>query len=160
MKTQPLILENVRSFLNTNTLSHFYGGAFFPSASGNVEDVWNPSDGSRLATISMGDKEDVIHAVAAAEVAFPQWADLSAVERAVWLHRLADCLEKHAAELAQIESLDVGKAIQAAESFDIPFGIACIRYFADLATHAQMDRPLAIKNMEARIHKTPYGGCD
>ena len=75
------------------------------------------------------------------------------------LHRLADSLEKHAADLAQLESLDVGKAIVNSEGFDIPFGVEGTRYFADLAVRALYDIPLGIKNIEARVHRVPYGVC-
>jgi aldehyde dehydrogenase (NAD+) len=68
-------------------------------------------------------------------------------------------LEKHSADLALLESLDVGKAITAAEGFDVPFGIECLRYFADLSTREHYDIPLAIKNIEARTHRAPYGVC-
>jgi aldehyde dehydrogenase (NAD+) len=122
-------------------------------------EVTNPSDGSRLATVAMGSSEDVDRAVVAAEKAFPAWASLRANERAAKLHRYADLLDRHAAELAQLESLDVGKAINAAEGFDIPFGIQSIRYFADLSVQAQYDTPLALKNIEARTHRVPYGVC-
>jgi aldehyde dehydrogenase (NAD+) len=84
---------------------------------------------------------------------------MSPQERAAKLHRFAEHLEKHAAELALLESLDVGKAITAAESFDVPFGIDCLRYFAELSVHAHYDVPLAIKNIEARTHRAPYGVC-
>src|SRR6185312_10754820 len=51
------------------------------------------------------------------------------------------------------------KAITAAEGFDIPFGIAALRYFADLSVQAPPNVPLALKNMEARTFRAPYGVC-
>jgi aldehyde dehydrogenase (NAD+) len=121
--------------------------------------VLNPSDGSVLAEVALGGAAEIDLAVAAAEKAFPAWAALRPNERAVLLHRFADALEKHSAELAQLESLDVGKAIAAAEGFDVPFGIQCLRYFADLSMTAQYSVPLAIKNIEARTWRVPYGVC-
>ena len=126
------------------------------SATGKVV---NPSDGSLLAEVALGGAAEINLAVAAAEKAFLAWAALRPNERAVLLHRFADALEKHSAELAQLESLDVGKAIAAAEGFDVPFGIQCLRYFADLSTTAQYSMPLAIKNIEARTWRVPYGVC-
>ena len=126
------------------------------SATGKVV---NPSDGSLLAEVALGGAAEINLAVAAAEKAFLAWAALRPNERAVLLHRFADALEKHSAELAQLESLDVGKAIAAAEGFDVPFGIQCLRYFADLSTTAQYSVPLAIKNIEARTWRVPYGVC-
>ena len=153
MKTE--LHKNVRDFLS-QPVPHHIGGQSRMSATGKV---LNPSDGSVLAEVALGGAAEIDLAVAAAEKAFPAWAALRPNERAVLLHRFADALEKHSAELAQLESLDVGKAIAAAEGFDVPFGIQCLRYFADLSMTAQYSVPLAIKNIEARTWRVPYGVC-
>ncbi|MCE0483971.1 MAG: aldehyde dehydrogenase family protein [Methylacidiphilales bacterium] len=155
MKTP--FLPAVAEFLKASPLPHFINGRRHPG--GATRAVINPVDGSVLAEVAYGSETEVNQAVTAAQNAFPAWAARPAVERSILLHRLAERMEKEAAVLAQIESLDVGKAITATEGFDIPFGIACIRYFADLATQAQYDMPLAIKNIEARVHRAPYGVC-
>ncbi|MGC8625466.1 MAG: aldehyde dehydrogenase family protein [Phycisphaerae bacterium] len=149
---------NVAEFLNT-ALQHFIGGQWVPSTDGAVEDVINPSDGTVICQAAMAAAHEVDAAVNAAHKAFPAWAGKPPNERGVLLHRLADALEKHAADLAQLESLDVGKAIVNSETFDIPFGVEGIRYFADLALHITYDVPLAVKHIEARTHRVPYGVC-
>jgi aldehyde dehydrogenase (NAD+) len=121
--------------------------------------VMNPSDGSVLAEVAMAGEKEIDLAVTAGAQAFPGWSALAPKDRALLLHRFADALEKHSAELAQLESLDVGKPIAAAEGFDIPFGIECFRYFADLATRAQYSVPLHLKGFEARTWRVPYGVC-
>src|ERR1700744_4156143 len=150
MKAQ--LTKNVADFLRT-PIQHFIGGSWKPSADGAVTQVLNPSDGSLLATVGMGGAAEIDAAVSAAWQAFPAWSAMPPNERAAKLHRFAEHLAKHAADLALLESLDVGKAITAAEGFDVPFGIECLRYFADLSTHTQYDIPLAIKNIEARTHR-------
>jgi aldehyde dehydrogenase (NAD+) len=124
-----------------------------------MQDVMDPSTGSPLAKVAMGGPKEIDDAVAAAWKAFPSWAATPPVERAVLLHRLADKLQKQMADMVLIESLDVGKAIVNTEGFDIPTGIECIRYFADLAVQTQYSTPLAIKNIEARTYSSPYGVC-
>jgi acyl-CoA reductase-like NAD-dependent aldehyde dehydrogenase len=121
--------------------------------------VINPSDGSVLADVAMGGSTEIDSAVAAGERAFPAWSSLRSSDRALLLNRFADGLEKHSAELAQLESLDVGKPITASESFDIPFGIECFRYFAKLSLHAKYSIPLKIRGFEARTWRAPYGVC-
>jgi aldehyde dehydrogenase (NAD+) len=153
------LLPAVSTFLNRSPLPHFIGGREHAGADGATHPVINPVDGGVLTRVSFGGEAEIGLAVAAAREAFPAWAARPAVERSILLHRLADRMEKESSVLAQIESLDVGKAISATEGFDIPFGIACLRYFADLATQAQWDTPLAIKNIEARVHRAPYGVC-
>ena len=153
MKTE--LHPNVRDFL-AKPIPHIIGGQPHAGAAGKVT---NPSDGSTLAEVAMGGAAEIDLAVAAAAKALPAWSALRPNERAASLHRFANTLEKHAAEIAQLESLDVGKAIAAAEGFDVPFGIQCLRYFADLSTQAHYSIPLAIKNMEARTWRVPYGVC-
>ena len=66
---------------------------------------------------------------------------------------------KNAYTLSQIESLDVGKPLPASSSFDIPFGIEGLRYFADLSVNATYDTSLASRHIEARFHPSPFGVC-
>ncbi len=150
--------SNVTAFIK-EPLGHYIVGKWMPSADGEVDDVINPSDGTVITKVAMASAHEVDAAVNAAHSAFPAWAATPANQRSVLLHRLADSIEKHASDLAQLESLDVGKALVNSEAFDIPFGVQGIRYFADLALHAQYDIPLAVKNTEARIHRVPYGAC-
>lgn len=150
------LTQKVSEFLRA-PVRHFIGGQF--KGGGATAAVLNPSDGSTLATVAMGGAAEIDEAVAAAWKAFPGWSALPPNERAVKLHRFAERLERHSADLALLESLDVGKAITAAEGFDIPFGIECLRYFADLSAHAHYDVPLAVKNIEARTRHAPYGVC-
>ncbi|HTV40699.1 MAG TPA: aldehyde dehydrogenase family protein [Candidatus Sulfotelmatobacter sp.] len=152
------LTNNVAEFLR-QPVQHFIGGRFQHSALGTTGHVVNPSDGTVLATVAMGGAAEIDEAVSAAWKAFPAWSALSPNERAAKLHRFAEQLEKHSADLALLESLDVGKAISAAEGFDVPFGIECLRYYAGLSTQALYDIPLAIKNIEARVHRAPYGAC-
>jgi acyl-CoA reductase-like NAD-dependent aldehyde dehydrogenase len=156
MNTQ--LTRNVTDFLRA-PIQHFIGGRWSSGASNATAQVLNPSDGTTLATVAMGGAAEIDEAVAGAWKAFPAWSALSPNERAVKLHRFAEQLEKHSADLALLESLDVGKAITAAEAFDVPFGIECLRYFANLSTQAHYDVPLAVKNIEARVHRAPYGVC-
>jgi acyl-CoA reductase-like NAD-dependent aldehyde dehydrogenase len=154
-----LLLEGASTFLTKSPMTNFIGGRWCKADGSQSFAVIDPSTSDVLTTIPLSSAADVDAAVAAAHKAFPSWAAKTPAERSVLLHRLADAIEKKQNELAQIEALDVGKAVVNAEAFDIPFGVACIRYFADLAVQAQYSIPLAVKNMEARVFRTPYGVC-
>lgn len=149
------LYANVRDFLAKPLANHINGRACMTA----TERVLNPSDGSVLAEVAMGGEKEIELAVRAAENAFPAWSALRASDRAQLLLCFANELEKHSSELAQLESLDVGKPIAAAEGFDIPFGIECLRYFAEMSTRAQYNIPLEIKGFEARTWRAPYGVC-
>ena len=154
-----VLYPNVAEFLDHEPLRHFIGGSWEPSVDGKTGEVINPSDGSVLATVAYGGTREIDTAAQAAHEASAVWGAMPPRERSVLLHRLGDLIEREATNLAQLEALDVGKAITAAEAFDIPFGVEGLRYFADLSTHAHYDIPLAIKNIEARTHLAPYGVC-
>src|SRR5258708_9914886 len=62
---------------------------------------------------------------------------MSASARGVLMNKLADLIEKHAEELAELESLDNGKPYQVALTADLPLTIACYRYYAGWADKIQ-----------------------
>jgi acyl-CoA reductase-like NAD-dependent aldehyde dehydrogenase len=85
-------------------------GRWVPAQSGNTFESVNPSTGQKLATVAAGDRADVDAAVAAAQRAFKDraWSRMNPHERTRVLLRLADAIEAHAAELAELETLDNG----------------------------------------------------
>lgn len=157
-ETDPIRPE-VAAFLAQDPIPHIINNQPMFHTGGEVIDVLNPADESVLAKVSKGGPDEINAAVDAASAAFPAWAAMSPNERAVLMHRWADLMENHAADLAQLESLDVGKTIGAAETSDIPFSLEGLRYFADLSVRAQYSIPLPIKHMEAFTHRSPYGVC-
>lgn len=147
-----------KAFLEQDFIPAFINGKWTDCAAGTL-DVIDPATGSAVTRVSTADASDVDKAVQAAHNAFPAWSALSVQERAVMLHRLADAIDANIDVLSQLESLDVGKPIDNARGFDVPFGSECLRYFADLSVNAAYDIPLALKDMEARVHRAPYGVC-
>jgi aldehyde dehydrogenase (NAD+) len=151
------LLPRVRTFLGQNPIPHWIGGK--GHAAGSRFPVIDPATGEPLAETSFGGGPEIELAVEAAAAAFPAWAAMEPGARGACLQRWADRMQEQAAELAQLESLDVGKAITAAEAFDIPFGLEGLRYFATLAGQSSYETPLALAGVEARVHRAPYGVC-
>jgi len=151
------ILPQVSAFLSQHPIPNLIDGRDVSSP--NVKPVFNPADASILTHVTWGGEKEIDLAADAAKRAFPVWASMPVAERAALLHRWADAMEKNAFALAQIETLDVGKAISASEAFDIPFGIEGLRYFANLSVNASYDTPLALRHIEARVHRSPFGVC-
>ncbi|WP_435793755.1 aldehyde dehydrogenase family protein [Neptuniibacter pectenicola] len=153
------LLTETKNFLN-EPLRHFINNQWRNSVeSEDFIDVIDPSTGQKIASVVSGDANDVELAVSAAHNAFQTWSETSADQRAELLKKLANTLDDNLNVLAQLESLDVGKAIVNASGFDIPFGIECVRYYADLATQATYQSDLNIDGMDAHIHRAPYGAC-
>jgi len=110
----------------------FIDGDWVDSASGEREEILNPATGEVIAEVPRGSGEDVDRAVRAARAAFTTWADSTPGERMGMLLRLADRIDAHAEELAQIESRNVGKPITVSRA-DLPFISDNLRFFAGAA---------------------------
>jgi aldehyde dehydrogenase (NAD+) len=103
--------------------------------SGRTFATIDPSTGEEICQVAEADAADVELAVKAARNAFERgaWRKTSAAERGRLLHKLADLMEKHADELAELESLDNGKPVKVARTVDVAASIDCYRYFAGWA---------------------------
>ena len=62
------------------------------------------------------------------------WRKMSASERGRLIWKLADLIEQHIDELAELETLDNGKPIFESRNVDMPMVIDVLRYYAGWAT--------------------------
>src|SRR3982751_2507882 len=87
------------------------------AASGRTFEVINPATGKVIAQVAEGNAEDIGRAVHAARQAFdnPEWSRMTASDRGKLLWKLADLLEAHRDEFAELETLDNGKPISVAK---------------------------------------------
>jgi aldehyde dehydrogenase (NAD+) len=113
----------------------FVGGKFIDGADKTTIDVFNPTNGKLITTISEATAKDVDLAVEAAQTAFDTvWGlNASGSARAEHLMRLAQTMEKYKNELAAIESLDNGKTFNWAYGVDVTESINVIKYYAGWA---------------------------
>jgi 1-pyrroline dehydrogenase len=111
---------------------NFVGGTWVDAASGETMDVINPATGETIAEVPRCRAEDVDNAVGAANAALPGWLDSTPKERSELLLELASVLEDNAEELAQLESLNVGKPLMASRD-EMPFSADNLRFFAGAA---------------------------
>src|SRR6202011_707955 len=122
-----------------NATKLLINGQWVNSASGKTFPTINPARGEELARIAEADAADVDKAVAAARAAFEKgaWRKMAASQRGNLMFKLADLIEKHLDELAQLEALDNGKPYSVARAADLPLTIACYRYYAGWADNIQ-----------------------
>jgi betaine-aldehyde dehydrogenase len=111
-------------------LQNFIDGELVDAADGQTEEVTNPATGETIAEMQLSGAEDVDRAVAAAKRAFPGWAATTPGERAAAIIKLADLLEEHAEELADLEAADAGKPRGAFLEDEMPFLCDNLRFFA------------------------------
>jgi len=110
----------VTAATNVRDGRHLIGGTWEPPTAGRTFPSIDPSTGSALAEAALGDARDVDAAVRAARAALPAWAALDPMDRTRLLLRLAELVEANAAELAELESRDVGKPIRESSARDLP----------------------------------------
>ena len=110
----------------------FINGDWADAESGETTPVVNPATEEVIAEVPRGDAGDVDRAVAAARAAFETWSLTTPAERSGMLHRFADAVSDHAAELSALESANVGKPKGTAD-FDLEFTIDNLRFFAGAA---------------------------
>ena len=99
--------------ISTGPTKLFINNQFVDPIDGGTLDTLNPATGEKIATVSTAGPRDVDRAVKAARAALESgpWATMDAADRGRLLFTLADLVEKHAEELAQLESLNCGKTI-------------------------------------------------
>ncbi|WP_136162497.1 aldehyde dehydrogenase family protein [Sphingomonas flavalba] len=110
-------------------------GQWVDSESGRTLTVTDPATGLAITTVPAGTAGDVDRAVKAARRAFEgAWSALRPVHRERLLLKLADLVEAHADELAELETLDNGKLLPMARYGDLNIAIDSLRYMAGWAT--------------------------
>ncbi len=118
--------------------------------------VANPSSGDVVGYMPLGSEADLDRAVAAATEAFKTWSQASNEERASACRAVAEKINEHAEELAQILTREQGKPLNGLGSrFEIGGALAWTRHTAEL------DLPVEVlqDDNEGRVelHRKPIG---
>lgn len=95
-------------------------------------DVFNPATGAHLARVAGGGAQEADLAVQRAHEAFLEWRYVPVRERCDLLLRVADLIEAHADEIAEIETTEMGKPYRQARELDLEFSIGGFRFFGSL----------------------------
>ncbi len=142
----------------TQTLQNFIDGEFVAPAEGRTEPVLNPATAEEIAQAPASTATDVDRAVRAARAAFASWGDATPAERSLALLRLADKLEENAEEIAELESANAGKPLQAFKDDEIPFMVDNLRFFAG-AARTMEGKPAGeyLEGYTSMIRREPVG---
>jgi acyl-CoA reductase-like NAD-dependent aldehyde dehydrogenase len=138
------------------------GAERLDAADGRTFDTLDPATGREIAQVALAGPEDIARAVAAARAAFADgpWSSMPAAGRERLMHKLADAIEAHAEELAQIESLDNGKPVGLAQYVDVNGAVGHLRYFAGWPSKIEGGvLPVTAPNMHCYTRREPVGVC-
>ncbi len=104
-------------------------------AGGGTFNVEDPATARTISAVGKGATHDIDLAVQAARRAFDDgpWRRMSGRERGRLLFKLADLIEEHAEEFAQLESLDNGKPVTVARAADVALTAEHFRYYGGWA---------------------------
>src|SRR5215469_3914196 len=109
----------------------FIDGKWIGDADDSI-DVIEPSTERLLTQLPAGTAVHVDRAVKAARREFDggSWSKLRPLDRERLILKLADLLEANAQELAELESINVGKSVSIALAADVGASVDTLRYFA------------------------------
>jgi len=130
-----VISHAVQNFLSRHNGIHLDGRAL-PGSSDGLTAIINPSTGETLCEIRFGNAGDVDRAAQSARQAFAdgRWRLKPPAEKSRILIKVAELMEAHADELAELEMLDAGKLHASARQAEVPFAAECFRYHAGWCT--------------------------
>jgi malonate-semialdehyde dehydrogenase (acetylating)/methylmalonate-semialdehyde dehydrogenase len=115
------------AFTATTEIGHFIGGRVVPGNSGRRQPVYNPATGAVARHVALAGAEDVNAAVAAAQAAFPAWADTPPLRRARILNHFLALLNQHKDTLAAMITAEHGKVFTDAQG-EVTRGIEIVEF--------------------------------
>lgn len=138
-------------------LKNYIGGEWVDSASDKTEIVKNPATGETIAEVPLSTKEDVDHAVLAAQEAFHTWSQTPVPKRARILFKYQQLLVNHWDELAKLVTKENGKSYSEAYG-EVLRGIECVEFAAGAPTLMMGKQlPDIASGIESGMYRYPIG---
>ena len=115
----------------------YINGQYVANSSGETFTTAYPGNGKTICEVETAGEIEIDLAVNAAKEAFESWSSTPAAKRGKILRKAGEILRDRNQELAELETLDTGKAIQETNVVDIISGAEVIEYFAGVAQSIQ-----------------------
>lgn len=153
------VRPEVRDFSSVPHAAFIGGKEVQPVSDAQWLDTVDPGTG-RVLTQVLDTSADVVDAaVRSAHEAFTSsWGRMTPGARERCLHRFADLIEQHGAELAQYDALESGKPVAFVEGIDVALAVEQFRYYAGWPTKLQ-GATVATENPAAHVYtrREPLG---
>ena len=136
-------------------LKFYIDGHCIESTGSRTREVINPATEEAVGLISMGEKEDVDRAVAAARKAFDSYSRTTREERVALLERIAAAFQARMPDLASAMTAEMGCPVWLAEKAQIPMPLLQIN------TEIEVLRNFRFEEIRGNtmIRKEPIGVC-
>jgi malonate-semialdehyde dehydrogenase (acetylating) / methylmalonate-semialdehyde dehydrogenase len=108
-------------------IPHHVAGARFAGTATRSQTVTNPATGAVTGQVSLANSADVNAAVAAAQAAFPAWADTPPIRRARVMFKFLELVNQHKDALAHAITAEHGKVFTDAQG-EVARGIDIIEF--------------------------------
>ena len=118
---------SVAAALSHHDVGHWIAGRRDPGAAGRTQPVYNPATGAVARQVHLGGEREVAAAVAAADEAFPAWADTPPIRRARVLNKFLELMNRHKDSLAATITAEHGKVYSDAQG-EVMRGIDIIEF--------------------------------
>jgi phenylacetaldehyde dehydrogenase len=128
--------EGAKAFLARVRKQILIDGQWRDASGGARFETFDPASGRKLAELAEGTASDMDEAVASARKALTSaaWRGLTPSARGKLLWRIADSIDAHVEELAELETLDQGKSYRTGRFGEIPASAEQFRYYAGYCT--------------------------
>jgi len=127
MRREGMIMGASEAFTTSIDVSHWIAGRRDAGASGRVQPVYNPASGAVARQVHLAGEREVAAAVAAADEAFPAWADTPPIRRARVLNKFLELMNRHKDTLAAMITAEHGKVFSDAQG-EVMRGIDIIEF--------------------------------
>jgi len=109
------------------SIDHWIAGRVAPGTSGRKSDVFNPATGAVTGQVALANGAEVNAAVAAAQAAFPAWADMPPIRRARIMFKFLELVNANRDKLAHAITAEHGKVFTDAQG-EVTRGIDIIEF--------------------------------
>jgi malonate-semialdehyde dehydrogenase (acetylating)/methylmalonate-semialdehyde dehydrogenase len=119
--------DKARPAAALSSIEHWINGRLVPGQSGRRADVFNPATGQVSGQVALASNDEVAQAVAAAQAAFPAWADTPPIRRARVMFKFLELLNKAKDDLARTITAEHGKVFTDAQG-EVTRGIDIVEF--------------------------------
>jgi malonate-semialdehyde dehydrogenase (acetylating)/methylmalonate-semialdehyde dehydrogenase len=113
--------------MTVTSIAHSISGQKTAGTSTRAQDVFNPATGAVTGRVNLANVQDVAQAVAAAQAAFPAWADTPPLRRARVMFKFLELLNQHRDTLAHMITAEHGKVFTDAQG-EVTRGIDIVEF--------------------------------
>ena len=142
-----------------NKKNFYIDGKWVTPKSKEEINVINPATEENCAVISLGNKDDINHAVSAAKKAYSSWAFSTKDERIKLLEKLYENYKKRWADIAEAITTEMGAPKDFATKLQAGTGAAHLKSFIRYLKNFEFERPLGDHAPNQRLIYEPKGVC-